>query len=157
MILLVHMLFGAAIGSIFKNPILAIFLAFLGHYALDILPHIEYLASTEKSITNIKHHGFKKSTHDSIKVILDVVLGILLIWVFSKNQPIIYLCGIIAIIPDGLTVLTHLFPRPLLVKHHQFHGGTIHYLTKQKNFPVLWKISSQVIAGIISIVILVWY
>ncbi len=154
MILLVHMLFGAAIGASIYNISLAIILAFLGHYFLDIFPHIEYLKSTENSIKNLKTGGLKKNTKDITKVLLDFFLGILTIFILSNNQLIIYICAFIALIPDGLTVISNLLPNKILDLHDKFHKK-IHYLTKQKKFPIFWRITTQAIAVIISILLLI--
>ena len=62
MILLAHMLFGAATGSIIKNPILAIILALFGHYFLDLFPHVDY------SVDNLKNKDWKKSLPDISKI-----------------------------------------------------------------------------------------
>ena len=148
MILLVHMLFGAVFGTIIKNPILAIFLALLGHYFLDIFPHIEY------SISNIRNKNWRESLPDWLKVVLDFLLGLLIIFLFSKNNPLIYICGFVALIPDALTIISDLFPNRLLHIHDIIHTQKIHYLTKQKNFPVFWKIFSQVLVTVISIILL---
>lgn len=152
MILLVHMLFGAAIGSLFKNPFLGILAALLSHYFLDLFPHIEYLESTEQSIKSRK-------TNEIIKVAIDLVLGLALVGIFSdpptKEALLLYIYAFVAIIPDGLTVVTHLFPNQWLVKHHALHGGPIHYLTKQKKFPIFWKIATQALAILVSIYILI--
>ncbi|MSU60648.1 MAG: hypothetical protein EXS52_01885 [Candidatus Staskawiczbacteria bacterium] len=148
------MLFGAAIGSSVKNAPLAVILALLGHYFLDLFPHIEYLDGVENSITKLKSAERSKKIKDLVKVFLDFCLGILLIFLFSRNFPIIYLCAFIAIVPDGLTVIHSLFPKLGLTLHHYIHGTTIHYLTKQKNFPVYWKILTQVIVVIVSVILL---
>ncbi len=148
MILLVHMLFGAAIGASINNISLAIMLAFLGHYFLDFFPHIEY------SINNIRDNNWKKSLSDFLKVFLDFSLGILTIFIFSNNQPLIYLGAFIALIPDGLTIISKLFPNKILALHDKIHGGKIHYLTKQKKFPIFWRIYTQVLTLIISIILL---
>lgn len=174
MILIVHMLFGAALGSIVKNPALAVFLAFLGHYFLDIFPHIEYLKSTEGSIKKIKSGKWQEYLPDILKVFLDFCLGILIIFIFSKNQPIIYVCAAIAIVPDGLTVIHNLFPNTILKKHHQIHGGKIHFLKHKKTralnelsarpstkniiFSALvsipFRITTQVLVALVSIILL---
>lgn len=153
MILLVHMLFGAAIGASIYNIPSAILLAFLGHYFLDFFPHIEYLKSTETSIKNLKTDSLKKNAKDITKVLLDFFLGIILIFLFSKNQLIIYICVFVSIIPDGLTVIYNLLPNKILDLHDKFHKK-IHYLTKQKKFPIFWRIVTQVLAIIVSIIIL---
>ncbi len=151
MILLVHMLFGAAIGSLAGNVYLGIFAALLCHYFLDLFPHIEYLESTKKSIINVKHRSV-----DAAKVVADFGIGIFLLYTFSSNHPAVYLYAFVAIVPDGLTVLTHLFPNTLLLAHDYVHGGPIHYLTKQKQFPVGVKILTQLTAILVSIFIL-WH
>ena len=154
MILLVHMLFGAAIGASVQNIPLAIILALLGHYFLDLFPHIEYLAGVEDSITGIKKTRWQKNVFNILKVFIDFCLGLALIFLFSKNQPILYICALVAIIPDGLTVIHSLLPNLGLAPHHNIHSGKIHYLTKQKKFPIFWKIATQVIATVISVFIL---
>ena len=162
MILLVHMLFGAAIGASVQNIPLAIILALLGHYFLDLFPHIEYLAGVEDSITGIKKTRWQKNVFNILKVFIDFCLGLALIFLFSnpstgsgqENQLILYTCALVAIIPDGLTVIHSLLPNLGLAPHHNIHSGKIHYLTKQKKFPIFWKIATQVIATVISVFIL---
>ncbi len=153
MILLVHMLFGAAIGSAIKNPILAVMLALLGHYFLDIFPHVEYLESAEIAIERLKHNDSQKSNLEVGKVFLDFLIGMVCIFIFSKNYFLIYLCALVAIVPDGITVITILVPNRLLQKHHQFHQA-IQHLTKKKKFSLFWRIGTQVLAVTISIILL---
>ena len=148
MILLVHMLFGSAIGSSISNPYLAITLAFLGHYFLDLFPHIEY------DIEDIKHKRWKKAFPALVKVFLDFLIGVLIIFIFSKNQPIVYLCGFVALIPDGLTIVSSLFPNKIMAWHDDIHTKKIHYLTKQKKFPVFWRIATQAAVLAISIILI---
>lgn len=146
MILLVHLLFGAAIGSAVKNIPIAIVSAFLSHYFLDFLPHIEYpIKNTEKKQWHIM-------LPDILKIILDFCLGILLILIFSKNQPIIYVCVLLAILPDGFTVLNHFAPNKILGVHDKFHQK-IHFL-KYKKISNFWKFSFQILIVIISILLL---
>lgn len=158
MILLVHMLFGAAIGASIKNPYLAIVLALASHYFLDIFPHVEYLKSTEDSIKNLRGNNLRQAWKDVAQVSTDFALGIFFIFLFSYPatgyQPIIYWCALAAIVPDGLTIISNLFPNRLSTAHDKIHTGKIHYLTKQKNFPISWKISTQVAVMVISIILL---
>lgn len=148
MISLAHMLLGAVIGSKINNTPLAIILAVLGHYFLDLFPHIEY------SIDNISEKKWGKALPDILKVFIDFCSAILIILIFSKNQPIIYVCALAAMIPDGLTVLNSIFPNKILTEHDKIHHEKIHYLTKQKKFPIFWRISTQVITVIICIILL---
>ncbi|OGZ64093.1 MAG: hypothetical protein A3A98_03875 [Candidatus Staskawiczbacteria bacterium RIFCSPLOWO2_01_FULL_40_39] len=144
------MLFGAALGSAIPNPFLGGILAFLGHYFLDLFPHIEY------SIDNIRSKKWQKAFPDILKVCLDFSLAIVMIFLFSKNQPIIYLGSLIAIIPDGLTIITSIFPK-FLKRHNIVHTEKIHYLTKQKKFPLSVRILSQVLTGMLSIALLRYF
>jgi hypothetical protein len=142
------MFFGAAIGAAVKNPFGAVFLALLGHYFIDIFPHIEY------SINNIQNKNWRKSLLDFLKVLSDFLLGLLFIYLLSENQPIIYLCTLISLVPDGLTLLSKIFPNKILERHDKIHTETIHYLTKQKKFSLIWRIATQAAVFIISIIIL---
>ena len=144
MILFVHLLFGAAIGSIIKNPFLAIILAFLGHYLLDLIPHIEY------PIPNIENKQWKKSLPDFIKVFLDIALGLLAIFLLSKNQPIIYVCAFFGVLPDGLSLLGSAFPNKIAKMHEYFHWDKIHFL-KDKKISRFWRVFSQILVAVISV------
>jgi len=183
MILLVHLLFGAAIGYAVKNIPLAIILAFLSHYFLDFFPHIEY------PVENIEKKQWHKILPDALKVFLDFCSGILLIWVFSNpsagsGQAIIYICALVAILPDGFTVLNYIMPRSgnlaskgflatlnkILEFHNKIHHQIIHFLrdnpsagastelsrTSSGKIKIsrFWRIASQVIIVAISIILL---
>ena len=147
MILFVHMLFGAAVGSSVNNIPLAIILALLSHYLLDFIPHIDYpLKDTDKK-------NFILMLPNILKIALDFGSGILLIFLFSKNHPIIYVCAIAAILPDGFTVLNALMPNKILKFHSKLHPEKVHYF-KDKKISNFWRISSQVAVAVISVLIL---
>lgn len=150
MILLVHIVLGAAMGSIIRNPFLAVILAFLSHYLIDIPPHIEY------SIKNIKDRAWEKSLPDFLKVFLDISFGVVLIFLFSQNSPIVYLCGFIAIVPDGLSLIDPILKLKMLKTHSNIHQVKIHFL-KNKRVPNFLRILSQVIVVLISILMLIAY
>lgn len=147
MILFIHLLFGAAIGSVINNIPIAILLSFLSHYLLDIPPHVEY------NIENIEKKQWKKAIPQFIIVFLDFCLGILLILIFSNNQPIIYICAFFAIVPDGLSILKLMFKNKILQAHSTFHQGKIHFFGHKK-ISMFWRIVSQIIATIIAIILL---
>jgi len=147
MILLVHLLFGAAIGAIIKKIPLAVILAFFGHYLLDFLPHAEY------SIENIIKKQWQKAAPDVLRVILDFSLGIILIFIFSSNQPVIYFCALSAIIPDVLSFLKLNSKYKFWEKHADFHQVKIHYF-KNKKILFFWRILTQIAIAIISLVFL---
>jgi len=139
MILLVHMLFGSAIATIIQNPYLAIILAYLGHYFLDIFPHIEY--------------SIKNTRFAVLKVFCDVFTGALLIFIFSNNQPIIYVCVFFAMLPDGLSLLNRIFKNKLLDSHSKLHQEKLHFL-KYKKIPNFWRFFSQILVVAISLLLL---
>jgi len=146
MILLVHLLFGAAIGYSIKNVWLAIILALLGHFFLDLFPHIEY------DIESFNENQLRKKIIVVLKVVADICVGLLLILIFSKNYPIIYICALASALPDGLTLLNWLVPNKALEAVYNFHKK-IHFL-KYKKISKFWRISTQVATIIISIIIL---
>ena len=146
MILLVHLLLGALIGQKISNPFLAIILAFLSHYFLDLFPHIEY------PIKNIKQKQWHKAMPDILRVILDFCSGISLIFLFSKNNPIIYVCAFFAILPDGFTFLGYFLNNKTLKLHNDFHGGKIHF-HKNKKISIFWRIFSQVAVAVICVIL----
>jgi len=150
MILLVHMLFGAAIGSAVANIPLAIILAFLGHYFLDLFPHVEY----DIQIKNKKQ--WREKLISVFKIAADFFSGLLLIFLFSKNYSTIYVCAFFAMLPDGFTVLNNHLSNKIFKNHNQFHTGLIHFL-KNKKISNFWRILSQVMVVIVSIVILKIY
>lgn len=147
MILTPHLLLGAAIASKIEYAPLAIILAFLSHYLLDLIPHIEY------SIDNIEKKQWQKSLPDILRVFLDFSFGILLILIFSNNQPIIFVCAFFAILPDGLSLLNSSFPNKILKTYSNIHQGKIHFL-KHKKISIFWRISSQLLVILISIFLL---
>ena len=147
MILIVHLLFGAAIGSVIKNMPLTILLAFLSHYLLDLLPHAEY------DIENIEKRRWKRAITQIARMLLDFCSGILLILVFSNNQLIVYICAFFAILPDGLSILNLMRKSKILQYHSDFHQKKIHFL-KYKKIPIFWRILSQVLVVIMSIILL---
>jgi len=147
MILLVHLLFGAAIGSVIKNIPLAIILAFLGHYLLDLIPHIDY------PLKNIEKKQWSKTLPDFLKIATDLCLGVVLVLVLSKNQPIIYVCGFFGLLPDGITLLNLLFPNKIMAPIQKLHTEKAHFL-KHKKISIVWRILSQITIVIISIILL---
>jgi len=147
MILLTHLLFGAAISSKIGFFWLAVIMAFLSHYLLDLLPHNEY------PIGNILNNQWRKSFPDFLKVIADFCLGIFLIFLLSDNSIKTYTCAIVTIIPDGLTFLEFFWHNKFLKKHNQFHREEIHIL-KKKKIPLFWRFLTQIIIIILSILLL---
>jgi len=147
MILLVHLLFGAAIGAKIQYFFLAVILSFLSHYFLDLFPHTEY------PIENIKNNQWQDSFPDFLRVVIDFCLGILIIYLLSDNSLKIYVCAFFAILPDGLTFLEYFWKNNCLQKHNDFHRKKIHVL-KYKKISVFWRFTTQIIAVIVSVLLI---
>lgn len=147
MILLAHMLLGAAMAKLVPNPFLAVFLAFLSHYFLDIFPHVEY------DIKNIKNKNWKKSLPDAAKVCLDFFAGLAAVYFLSRNDFLTILCALFSIIPDGLSVINSVLNNKLLQLHSWLHQGKLHFLSHKK-IPLFWRIFTQAFAACLSIYIL---
>jgi hypothetical protein len=146
MILTPHMLLGAVIASKIGYAPLAIILAFLSHYLLDMLPHIEY------PIKNIQNKQWVKSLPDFFRVALDFFTGLLIIYFFAGWQIIVFAGALFAILPDAFNLLNLAFSNNFLKKHNNFHEK-IHFL-KNKKISVFWRITSQVLVVVISIILL---
>lgn len=127
-----HFLVGVAIVSKIQNPALGLSLAFLSHYILDLIPHVEY------SIDNIHKKQWRKSYIDFLKIFFDFCLGIIIALFFTKNLLAI-LGGFLALLPDFFIFLSILFGNSkkylgrALRAHHDFHKDVIHFW-EQGNF-----------------------
>lgn len=147
MIVLVHLLVGAALGSYFKNPVLAIILAFFSHYLLDFIPHIDY------RINNIMRGKWPDSLSDFLKISCDTALGLCIIFLTSANKPIVYLCSFFTMIPDVIAYIGVIWPNKFSNWHNGFNDK-VHYY-KYKKIPVPWRVLSQITIIVVSIAILI--
>jgi hypothetical protein len=138
MILSAHILTAAAIASKVPNPILGIFLAFLSHYLLDAIPHKEY------SVKNIFERNWKDSLSDFLKVSLDGLLGVFLVYLIADKNIFIYLGALAGIVPDGIAFLSLLFPKYKLLNIHQSFHHWLHENFQKRKIPAFWEIFSQI-------------
>ena len=137
MILTPHLLTGAAIASGISNPILGLSLAFLSHYFLDMLPHWEY------SIKNVKSKNWIGAVPESMRIIADFSIGVLLILVMAERAPFALLGAGFGIVTDLLGFLGVVFPNKLLGYHDRLHAKT-HFLRYAK-IPSAIGILSQIL------------
>ncbi|MBI2626004.1 MAG: hypothetical protein HYW69_00210 [Candidatus Nealsonbacteria bacterium] len=150
MILTAHIITGAAVAAKISNPILAIPLALLSHYFLDSLPQTEY------TIENIKKGRWNKSFFDFLKVFLDIFFGILIVTLFSSNNPAIFIAAFSAMIPDGITLLSILFPQNKSIMQHQKLHKAVNdiYDSETKRKPPILGILVQIIVVLAAISLL---
>lgn len=89
-----HIVTGGIIGALLPQPLLAIPLAFLSHFVLDMLPHWGDHPNDHLRTTSSIHR----------MILVDTVLGVtfflaLLIWQ-PLNWPVIFFSGAMAQVPD---------------------------------------------------------
>jgi hypothetical protein len=90
-----HALTGAIIGLAVTNPFIALPLAFMSHFLLDILPHFGYKGNK----------GFQEALrHRNSKILPIVELAlfviILVLLLRSSVSMWVYLCALLAVLPD---------------------------------------------------------
>lgn len=143
MVLTPHLLAGAAIASNVQSPALALVIAFLSHFLLDILPHREY------SIRKIKEKKWRESFSVFLKMAADMSIGLLAIFLLSENTPIIYAAAFVSILSDGANLLNIILPSKLLGYHLAFHQK-IHFF-EGKKISVYWRVLSESLVIFLSI------
>jgi len=145
MLLTPHILAGVAIITLVQNPILGLIFILLSHYFLDFFPHKEY------SIKTIRAGQWSKSLPDFLKVFLDIIFGLMIIFFITGYSPLILVAVVVALFPDGLTLLHCIFPTNELLKKHQKIHSVINAFCENKKIPAFWGIASQVVVMIIAI------
>jgi len=149
MLLTPHILAGVAVFTQTQNPILGLIFVVLCHYLLDFPPQTEY------SIDRIKSRQWKESAPDFLKVFLDIALGLFVIVLIVGFTPLILTAAFLAIFPDGLTLLHHIFPSNRLLKRHLKIHAKINATCADKKIPAFWGIVSQVIVIVLAIYFLI--
>jgi hypothetical protein len=117
MIITPHILVGAAIGAQASNVWVVFCFGVISHYLLDILPHWDYL--DDLRITKLKYF---------IKMVLDLVLGLIIVGIIVWNFPNKIVIGIgigAALLPDLIQFLYMNFKfrwlRPFAQFHYKIH------------------------------------
>ena len=135
MILIIHLLVGAAIATNINFLPLALLLCFLSHYLLDALPH------NDPTLKKIKEKNWRNSFKDFLTILVDFSLGILLIFLFSKNFSLALVGALIATLPDIFTFLNLISPNKVFGRIQDFHIK-IHF-PNDKKISFFWKLFSQ--------------
>ena len=148
MIITCHLLAGAAIVTKIHNPFLSFPLAFLSHYVLDFIPHIEYGTSPRRSIDGkINWISF------FLKIGVDFLIGTLILLFISKNKVLALSGGFLGILGDFDNII-FLFPalskNKFLKSCTDFYKNKLH-TTENKKFPLQVKILNQIIIALIAI------
>jgi F0F1-type ATP synthase assembly protein I len=159
MILTPHAIVGAAITNIIPGyPTLGFSLAFISHYILDMIPHIDYeiggfIDNTSKKVSPI-FNNLKSFLH-VFKIFIDFVFGLALcILIFVKDEQTFYLTilGVIGgVLPDFLQFIYLKFKHPYTHALQKMHDH-FHHPDKMKDRPfrgVVIQVATSVVAVVI--------
>jgi len=148
MFLTVHTPLSLVIGASIANPFLAFILGFLGHFALDSIPHDSkktHLWSKRQPLKKINKMLFL------IEVIEFIIIFTLLAVLYLNNKLILSYSMAAALVggwlPDVLWGLNNLTQKriKILNLYHKIHSfADDHYLTKYCLLPVYGEILVQV-------------
>jgi hypothetical protein len=131
MILAPHMIVGAVIGAKVHNFWLVAILSTISHFILDKMPHFDYL--TNQEITNFRKG---KKFKIILKTLIDVIVGLILLFVLVCNrqltsaQLILVIVGVFfSVLPDFIWGLSMIFDSKILNKYRNFKAR-INYQVK---------------------------
>ncbi|HLP44191.1 MAG TPA: hypothetical protein VK145_02830 [Candidatus Nanoarchaeia archaeon] len=132
MTLATHMVVGAAAAKVLSShPVEAFVIGWISHYILDSVVHWDYPLSItggqEHAPLNIREASKKLIAYDVGKVLIDVILGAIMIYVLSKNfspdNVHLLVAGALgATIPDFLQFLYGVFKVRILAILQDFHN-----------------------------------
>jgi len=156
MILLPHMLAGAALGSRIHNFAILFVAALVLHFFFDRLPHWEY-AEVE-----LDKMGPKEISFFLFKSIFDFSFGIFLLWLFwpKLGSPIYVIFAVfVSLLPDGICflylVIKILFKSEvkILKKFYNFHH-LIHGPKHKKS--LFWELAIEGLTVIILLLFIMY-
>ena len=160
MVIIPHMLVGAVIGAKIKHIGLIIVLALLSHTILDKIPHYDYGYGEIKRFQANK--SYKILFIHFLKLAIDGLIGLLIISSIIWYKNIIkleYLLPIsigilVSILPDiflGTSVLFKQDSKKFMV----LYRNIAHHPRKRRK-PTLFRIGTQILVSIITILILIF-
>ena len=125
MILAIHILLGGFLITIIKPLWLALIIIFLSHFLIDIIPHWDY------DHRNIRKGNWGNSTEDFLRVSLDLLIGLTLIVVLSKNIVLASLGAFISALPDFLSLINAITPKSKVLEKIKVFHESLHFLEKK--------------------------
>lgn len=162
MILTPHIIFGAAVGSNFQNPLIAFLASMISHYFLDSFKHWDYSFDNLKNYLNLlrvkaenkENANFNLAAKDFFKIAFDFSLGFLILIYFLNQDPQLFkilLSGFFGALPDGFQILHFVFPK-IFLKHQEFHDF-MHF--PKLNLPVPRTGKLQFPSGVLNQIIII--
>ena len=127
MILSIHAITGAVLGSYGTSPVQASVQGLISHYLIDFLPHFDY------KINDIAKGDWESAYLEFLKILADLMIaGAVIAFIIYKNPEnilSILLGSFFALFPDGLLFIhfilskksPELLIRRFLAGHYEFH------------------------------------
>ena len=150
MVIAVHFAAGAATTKLFSaQPVLALTIATMSHFLLDIIPHhrLEPLQPwsyrQEKSTVWSFSWPIKAQTFALLNLAVIVFLGG---WFLKSQSTVIFLGGLLGTLPDIYEWLAHKYP--YLPSVHLFHNE------KSKSTKNAWGILIQLLVFVASVILI---
>lgn len=149
MIILPHLLIGAAIGLKIHNPLAIFVLALTSHFIADKIPHWEYASKEPKYLNKKEFSVFL------LKAAADGLLGIMLLFWLLREQsywPYAIFGAFVSALPDFPMLLLRFFPHAgWLSSYQKLHDANG---LKQKNaekniLPLIGELAVAILAIIV--------
>lgn len=146
MTLTTHAIVGAAVASVIPTfPILGISLAFVSHFIIDAIPHLDYAIASDSVNPSIGApiRFDRRLVRDALTIGSDAFLGLALalaLFATSAQWWVIFLAACAAILPDPLQLVYAHFRHEPLVSLQRFHQW-IHTDHRMKHTPWLGFLS----------------
>ncbi|MFC1789514.1 hypothetical protein ACFLYY_00880 [Patescibacteria group bacterium] len=143
-----HLLVGAILATKISNPFLGLTLAFLSHFILDLIPHSEYWMLA-KNVSGKWNHSKKKI----FVVVIDVMIGVLLLWFLSQNKILALVGGFLGVLADfdNVYFLFPNFTKNKFFKLDQYSHKLFTHWFKGEKTPLFLGVTTQVIVILVAI------
>lgn len=127
MVLMTHVITGASVSSLVPEyPVAGFVFGLASHFILDSIPHWDYKLNSE-SISPEKENNFKIDKNfitDLLKIGIDFLLGLGLVYLFLKNFNLAVIFGIVGgVLPDFLWIVSKYLkcePFTSICRFHKF-------------------------------------
>jgi len=137
MLLTPHTIVGVTVAASITNPLIAVPLSFLLHFAGDFLPHWDFYTNTTKEQKISGWRPLAVMLDFGVAIALGLSSTLYALWVLNDTAfaLTVFLCGIASVLPDALTgpsiymkdaptffKLMHSFQRKINNSANMFYG-----------------------------------
>ena len=143
MLITPHLLTGAAIGATNLSPAISFTLAFLSHFVLDAIPHLESTTFYKDKRKKIDEPVREEYYYAAVDAVIGIAI-IFLIYFYFQNPLVLWgaFFGILPDIIDNVPLWYGIRKFPVFHQLHQLHDF-IHFDLKKKYW--VWGLISQLI------------